>query len=60
MIICYRQMARLLFQYNFCVFTDDLFGDISTKKTTRNKQPLSKPVTLDDDDLFGDPLGGLK
>ena len=53
-------MARLLFQYNFCVFTDDLFGDISTKKTTRNKQPLSKPVTLDDDDLFGDPLGGLK
>ena len=42
--------------FNFS-FTDDLFADLGS--TTKKSKP-KKTITLDDDDLFGDPLGGLK
>ena len=38
-------------------FIDDLFADLGA--TTKKSKP-KKTITLDDDDLFGDPLGGLK
>ena len=46
----------LIWLFNFS-FTDDLFADLGA--TTKKSKP-KKTITLDDDDLFGDPLGGLK
>lgn len=41
----------------YCSFLDDLFADLGATKKTKSK---AKKISLDDDDLFGDPLGGLK
>jgi len=49
-----NQLNKFCWQTTFFV-ADDMFADLGSSKPKK-----SKKLNLDDDDLFGDPLGGLK